>query len=175
MPKHQIRELFNQYVGGMKEWQIKLAIARMLRFRVPPEAWPDTMQELAMVIHEFTFDAAKAHAASEKTILCRLLDHRIRMLARCNGRHQRFMDRLGQMRQVILDLRTPEDAVSEDDVPVLLAHLTPLQQQICKGLMLGLSISRIAAVTGRHQATIRRQIGHIRQALTNQEGDAWLP
>lgn len=74
MKNNRVRELYQQYVGGMEQWQIKLAIARMIQFRVPQVAWQDTMQELAIVIHKFTFDPGKAHAASEETILCRLLD-----------------------------------------------------------------------------------------------------
>src|SRR6056297_2476649 len=78
MKKNRVEDLYQQYDGGMESWQIKLAIARMMHFRVPQEAWQDTMQELAIVVHEFTFDVGKAHAASEETILCRLMDNRIR-------------------------------------------------------------------------------------------------
>ncbi|HOD84816.1 MAG TPA: hypothetical protein PKG77_25650, partial [Phycisphaerae bacterium] len=99
MKKNRVRELYQQYVGGMEEWQIKLAIARMMHFRVPQEAWQDTMQELAIVVHQFTFDPDKAHAASEETILCRLMDNRIRMLARSNARRLAMLERLGQMTQ----------------------------------------------------------------------------
>jgi hypothetical protein len=173
MKKSRVRELYQQYVGGMEEWQIKLAIARMMHFRVPQEAWQDTMQELAIVVHEFTFDAGKAHAASEETILCRLLDNRIRMLARANARRRALIERLGQMSQSDEDEHRPENDVSDADVRELVAGLTPLQQRICLGLMNGLSELQIAAALGRHYTTICRQVGHIRQALAARGFDTW--
>lgn len=38
------------------------------------------MQELAIVVHQFQFDAEKAHAATEETILCRRMEKRIRVI-----------------------------------------------------------------------------------------------
>jgi len=165
MKKNRIEELYQQYVGGMEEWKIKLAIARIMRFRVPQEVWQDTMQELAIVIHEFTFDADKAHAASEETILCRLLDNRIRMLARSNGRRQAMLERLSQMTQNEEDGHVPAEGLAQADVRHVLATLTPLQQQICRGLMDGLSELQIAALTGRHYTTICRHVRRIREAF----------
>jgi hypothetical protein len=173
MKKNRVRELYPQYVGGIEEWQIKLAIARMMRFRVPQEAWQDTMQELAIVVHEFAFDASKAHAASEQTILCRLLDNRIRMLARTNARRRALVERLGRMSQSEEDGHTPEGIASDGEVRQLIAAFTPLQQRICWGLMNGLSALQIATLTGRHYTTICRHVGHIRQAFADRGFDTW--
>ena len=174
MKKNRIRELYRQYVGGMEDWQIKLAIARMMHFRMPQEAWEDTMQELAIVIHEFHFDVDKAHAASEETILCRLLDNRIRMLARGNARRLAMLDRLGKMTQNAEDTHTPEDIAADGEVRQLVAQLTPLQQRICRALMDGLSVYQVASVTGRHYTTICRHVRHIRQAFTDRGLDQWF-
>jgi hypothetical protein len=173
MKRSRVGELYQQYVGGMEEWQIKLAIARMMHFRVPQEAWPDTMQELAIVVHEFRFDAGKAHAASEETILCRLLDNRIRMLARANARRLAMLERLGLMTQNEEDDHRPDGIASDAEVRELVAALTPLQQRICRGMMAGLSELQIASATGRHYTTICRQVGHIRQAFAVRGFDTW--
>ena len=165
--KNRIRELYQQYVGAMEDWQIKLAIARMKRFRVPQEAWEDTMQELAIVICEFRFDAGKAHAASEETILCRALDNRIRMLARGNARRLAMLERLGQMAQDVEDMNTPETIAGDGEVRQIVAQLTPLQQKICRALMDGLSVYQVAGATGRHYTTVRRHVGHICQAFAD--------
>ncbi|MCC7408106.1 MAG: hypothetical protein IT442_08540 [Phycisphaeraceae bacterium] len=167
MQTNPVRDLYQQYIGGMQEWQIKLAIARMKHFRVPQEAWEDTMQELAIVVHGFSFDADKAHAASEGTILCRLLDNRIRMLARGNARRLAMLDRLGRMTQNEEETHAPENVATDSDVPQLIATLTPLQQQICRGLMNGLSELQIATATGRHYTTICRHVRHIRRAFAD--------
>lgn len=173
MKKNRIEELYQQYVGGMEEWQLKLAIARVMRFGVPQEAWQDTMQELATVIHEFTFEAGKAHAAKEETILCRRLDNRIRMLARTNARRRGLVERLGRMSQREEDGHTPEDFASDSEVRQLVATFTPLRQRICFGLINGLSKLQIADATGRHYTTICRHVGHIRQAFADRGFDTW--
>lgn len=165
MKQNRIQELYQQHIGGMEEWQIKLAIARMMYFHVPQEAWQDTMQELAIVVNKFKFDPDKAHKASEETILCRRIDNRIRMLARSNARGRAFVERLGQMALSDEDGHTPDDIASLGEVRQLVATLTPLQQRICLGLMHGLSKLQIATHTGRHYTTICRHIGHIRQAF----------
>lgn len=166
MKDNCIKELFEQYVGGIEEWQIKLAIARIMYFKLPQDAWQDTMQELAIVVLEFRYDADKAHAASEETILCRLLDNRIRMLARSNARRQAMQDRLSEMSQTEEDLHSPDDSAAEGELQHIVAMLTPLQQEICRGLMDGMSICQIAAHTGRHYTTIRRHAHKIAALLT---------
>jgi hypothetical protein len=173
MKTNRIEELYQQYVGGMEEWQIKLAIARIMHFRVPPRAWQDTMQELAIVVHQFTFDPDRAHAASEETVLCRLIDNRIRMLARSNARRLAMLERLGEMTLSEEDDHMPENDASDSDVWELVASLTPLQQRICFGLMNGLSELQLATALGRHYTTICRHVGHIRQAFADRGFDTW--
>ena len=173
MNKNRVRELYEQYVSGMEKWQIKLAIARMMHFHVPQEAWQDTMQELAIVVHNFTFDANKAHAASEETILCRRFDNRIRMLARTNARRQALVERLGQMSQSEEDDHTPVGIASDGEVRQLIGTFTPLQQRICHGLMNGMSKLQIATLTGRHYTTICRHVDKIRQTFADRGFDTW--
>lgn len=173
MKKIRVRELYQQYIGAMSEWKLKLAIARLMRYGVPRQAWQDTMQELAIVIHGFKFDEGKAHAASERTILCRRLDNRLRMLARSNARRLAMMNRLEQFNQDGLDNPAPDDSITHSEIRQQVSRLTPLQQQICQGLMNGLSVPRIARLTGRHHTTIRRHVEHLRQAFIPWEGDAW--
>ncbi|HQL76267.1 MAG TPA: ECF-type sigma factor [Phycisphaerae bacterium] len=173
MKKNRVRELYQQYVGGMEEWQIKLAIARMMHFRVPQEAWQDTMQELAIVVHQFTFDPEKAHAASEKTILCRLMDNRIRMLARSNARRLAMLERLGQMTQNEEDTHAPDGIAFDSEVRQLVDSLTPLQQQVCEQLMNGLGEFQIAKALGRHYTTICRNVHHIRKAFADRGFNPW--
>lgn len=173
MKKNPVRELYQQYVGGMAQWQIKLALARMMHFRVPQDVWQDTMQELAIVVHQFKFDADKAHAASEETILCRLMDNRIRMLARGNARRLALLERLGLMTHNEEDPHAPNDVVADSEVQQLIATLTPLQQRICRELMNGHSELQIATALGRHYTTICRHVEHIRQAFADRGFNTW--
>jgi len=165
--QNRTRELYKQYVNALKSWQIRLAIGRLRHFRVPPDSWEDTMQELAIVVHEFRFDPAKSHGASEETILCRFFDRRIKMLARCNARRLAMLERLGQMSQQVEDTRLPEDAIVEEEVRSVVAQLPPLRQEICQALADGESVYLIARRTGMHYETIRRHVRHIRAAFTN--------
>ena len=173
MTQNRIGELYEQYIGGMAQWQIKLAIARMLNFRVPPDAWQNTMQELAIVVHTFTFDPEQAGAASEETILCRLFDNRIRMLARTNARRQATLKRLGQLGQPEADTNTPCDIAAQSEVLRVVAGFSPLDQRICHGLMNGLSALQIATITGRHYTTIARHIQRIGEIFADRGYDPW--
>jgi hypothetical protein len=173
MKKSRIRELYEQYIGAMEEWQIKLAIARIQQFKLPPDAWDDVMQELAIVVHRFHFDPDKAGAASEETILCRAMDDRIRTLVRSHARRRAHQDRLCQMAHPILDTYLPEDAAADEELAEIVDQLAPLQQEICRGLMRGESILQIAKRTGSAWTTIQYQIHHIRQAFTERGIYPW--
>jgi len=174
MEKSRIRELYKQYVGAMEDWKIKLVIGRLRHFRVPPQAWGDIAQELAIVVHEFHFDPSKAHAASEKTILCRAMDNRIRMLARTNARRLACLDRLAEMAQPVEDTCLPEDASVKDELRQIIATLPPLQREICHGLMAGESLLQIAKRTGRAWTTINRHVRHISKAFAARGLDRWF-
>ncbi|MBN1341564.1 MAG: sigma-70 family RNA polymerase sigma factor [Phycisphaerae bacterium] len=173
MGTNRVRELYENYVGALEEWQIKLAIARLLHFGVPEDAWEDVMQELAIVILRFRFDPIKAHAASERTILCRRLDNRIRMLARSNARRVAFHERLSVLRHPTEDADSIEDAITDVEVRELLQELTPEEKDICKGLMNGESINWIARRTGQTWGTIDRRVRRIREIFRDRGFDAW--
>ena len=157
----------------MEDWKIKLAIARMMTFRIPQDAWADTMQELAIVIHRFRYEPAKAHAASEQTILCRALDNRIRTLARNNARRQAMLERLAQIPESPEDLRTPDHFLANKQMHQALATLTPQQRAICDALMDGQSVYEIARSTGRHYETVRRHVCRIRKVLIERGLQPW--
>jgi hypothetical protein len=117
----------------MQEWQVRLAIARIQRIKLPPEAWDETMQELALAIHRFKFDPNKAHAASQETIFCRLIDNRLRMLARKNGRHTALMERMKVMRIEQEDADRHDSALNDADVQRVLRRMTPRQPEATAG------------------------------------------
>lgn len=173
MKKSRMRELYEQYIGAMEEWQVKLAIGRIQQFRLPPDAWDDVMQELAIVVHRFRFDPAKAGAASEETILCRAMDDRIRTLVRGHARRRAHQDRLGTMAHPTLDTYMPEDAAADNELGEIIGQLPPLQQEICRGLMRGESLLQIAKQAGLAWTTIERQVCQIRQAFTERGIYPW--
>lgn len=170
---NRIRALYQRYRGTMEDWQIKLAIARMIYYRVPRHAWEDTMQDMAIVIRAFRFDLDKAHAASEETILCRLLDNHIRMRARGNARYRALLARIDRMAHQIEDSRTPDDNAADGEVRQLVSEFSPLRQQICQGLIDGLSIPEIATATDRHYTTIYRHVTAIRKTFADRGFDSW--
>lgn len=165
MKNNQIEELYKQYAGAMEEWQLKLAFARMKEYRLPIDAWEDTMQELAIVISQFQFDPAKAKAASEETILCRMIDNCIRMLARSNFRQKAFIGRLGKMRIDEQDDHRPEVAFADKQLDELVTSMGPLRREICQRLIAGENTSAIAQATGRAWTTIDHHIRQIKRAL----------
>ena len=160
-----IRELYEHYEGLLEPRRIRLAIGRLRAFRVPMRCWDETMQELALVICNFRFDPDRAGDASEETILCRMLDNRIRELARSNGRRARNEQKLCEISHPTLDWVTPDDDAMDVELRELLTELTPEQQAVCRDLMAGRSIGQIAKARGRCWYTIERQVEAIRQFL----------
>lgn len=165
MQSSQIRELYEQYEGALEAWQIKLAIARLQRYRIPHSVWEDTMQDLAIEIHQFQFDPDKAHAASEETIVCRMMDNRIRMLAREHARRLACLHRLSQLRQQTEDDQRPEDELMRAEVVEVVAELPEELQATCRALMDGQSAYQIAQRTGMHYDVVQRQIRQIRNVF----------
>lgn len=168
-----IRELYRRYVGAMEDWQIKLALARLGRFGVPREAWEDAMQELVVEILGFRYDPARAGGASEETILCRILDNRIRTLARSNARRRAMLDRVGEMSQPLEDDRDPDQALMPEAVRDAIATLTPRQQRICRALMAGESVHHFARRTGLHYESVCRQVRRIGRAFADRGLAPW--
>ena len=175
--QNKVRELYEHYSGGMEPWQIKLAIARLQHFNVPQRAWDDTMQELAIVVHQFQFDADKAHAATEETILCRRMDNCIRMLARSDRRWHKTHERLAELRHTEEDEQTPDEIVDKREVVAIvsevLAQLPRELQDICQRLIDGQSPRRISNETGRAWDTIERQMRNVREMLAERGIDSW--
>lgn len=175
--KSRIRELYENYLGVLEPWQIKLAIGRLRRFHIPLDAWEDTMQEMAVVILDFKFDEEKAHAASEETILCRRLDNCIRMLARSESRRRKALDRFAQLRQPTEDDRDPSEAAIRQEegelLNLLVNDLDPELQEVCRLLIAGRTVHQIAQDTGRAWDTVERQIRDIRQLIIDWELEPW--
>ncbi len=165
MAHTRIDELFERYAGSLQHWQIKLMLARLQRYHMPRSEWDDAMQDLAVVVLEFHFDPTKAHAASERTLLCRRLDQCIKMMARGNARRQACMSRLGDMSQAAGDAGV--DVVESDPLHKAVELLPPLQQQICCELMHGRSVTQIATSTGRDVKTVNRHIQQIRRTFAD--------
>jgi len=171
--KTYIEELYERYVGAFEEWKINLAFARLKRFGVPLDRWDDALQELAIAIHRFRFDPARAHAASEETILCRVLDRRIKMLARSSARRRNLMERFSQLAHRTEDAHRPEEKVMADEVRKVVATLSPRRQRICRLLIECDNPFEVADKVGLHPETVRRNIQIIREAFVKGGLDPW--
>jgi len=174
MKSDRVRELYQEYVGALEKWQIKMALARLEKNKMPYSAWDDAMQELAILIGGFLFNPDKAHRASEKTILCRLIDKHIRMMARSHARYQAMLNRYKQSQPPDVNNRQPGDAAAESEAMEVVALLTPLQREICQGLMDGESIFQIARHVGKHYQVIHRQVNAIRKVFEERGFAQWL-
>jgi len=160
-------------VGAFEDWKINLAFARLKRFGVPLERWDDALQELAIAIHRFRFDPARAHAASEETILCRVLDRRIKMLARSNARRRNLMERFGQLAHRTEDTHLPEEEVMAAEVRKAMAALSRRRQQVCRLLMEGDGLRTVAEKLGIHHETVRRHVRIIRETFAEKGLNPW--
>lgn len=173
MAKTYIEELYERYVGAFEEWKVKLAFSRLKRFGVPLDRWDDALQELSIAIHRFRFDPARARAASEETILCRILDRRIKMLARSNARRRNRLHRFALLAHRTEDTHLPEEKAMATEVRNAMATLSPRRQQVCRLLMEGLGVKEIGLKLGLHHETIRRHVQVIRERFAEGGLDPW--
>jgi DNA-directed RNA polymerase specialized sigma24 family protein len=159
------RELYRHYVGVLAPWKVRLAIGRLRRFRLPPHVWADAMQDLALAILGFRFDTERAGTASERTILCRLIDNRIRRMVRAYGRYEALRERVAGAAEPAVDEHTPDEPVELRELQALVADLPEDERAVCRRLMEGQSICQIARETGRCWHTINRRVARIRYRL----------
>lgn len=171
--KNQIEELYERYQGVFEPWKVNLAFARLKHFGVPLQAWDDALQELSIVIHRFRFDPARAHAASEETILCRILDRRIKMLARTNARRRNRLHRFSLLAHRTEDTRLPEQAAMATELREAMGTLSARRQTICRLMMGGEGIMEIAETLGLHHETVRRHVRFIRERFIEKGINPW--
>lgn len=173
-------QVMNRYNGCIEDWKIRLALSRMKAMGLPPNLWPDALQQLAVAITQFRFDPERASGAKESTALCALINHRLTTMLRVE---QRERERVARYRESLglTGRRNGEQLIAQDDaselrldVQMAVAALPTTERDVCARLMRGHTIRRIAADLGCSWRAARRVVEHIRARFEHVGLDGWV-
>ena len=171
------------------KWELELAKGKakglMGRYGITAEDVFDIEQELLLHIHvkRAAVSSWDQRTASDRTIMSRVLDNKIRDLIESSGRQKRkvrlLMESLDQPMSVP-DTEEPTplgSQLADKDPHVGLAegfalalslacqHLTDMQRRVLSLLSDGHNVSETAKVLGMKRTTLNREIGRMRRTL----------
>ena len=161
-----------KYQGFAEAWQAEMALARVRRFGFPEHEWQDLLQELALKVSQFSFNAAKSNGAKQTTVLRTIIDRHLSTRSRSKRRAEHSAKRF---RRCVLHRQMSEDQVElRVDVRQLVETLTAKQQAVCAGLGRGESLTEIAEQLGRSLSAVRRTVTRIRRRFEEAGLKGWL-
>ena len=168
------------YEGAIEPWKINLAISRMKALKLPRDEWDDTLQEIVMAILEFRFNEAKANGAKESTVLCSLINNKLREISRWKEREYRRLERYSAGTPCSLDPETNEpiapDAVTalQMDMVAVVKTLRPVERKICSRLSRGDTRLAIFRGLGWSRNRFIRAMAIIRRKMELVGIDGWV-
>ena len=113
----------------------------------------DAVQEIAMVVLRFKYDAEKSNGATESTALITVIDRRLQLLKRTKRRYaglidhateQLASDHQGYFDGPCVNDHTGEERVASAEVEAVIAQMEEEMQQVCRLLMAGMQTRGIA-------------------------------
>jgi DNA-directed RNA polymerase specialized sigma24 family protein len=171
------------------KWELELAKGKakglMGRYGVTAEDVVDIEQELLLHIHvkRTAFSCWEQRTASDRTILSRVLDNKIRDIIESGGRQKRkvrmLMESLDQPISVpdaeepiplgsqLADKNLQVGSPEGFDLALSLAceYLTDIQRRVLALLSDGHNVSETAKALGMKRTTLNREIGRMRRTL----------
>ncbi len=162
----------SDYEGEVEAWKIELAIQRARRVGFRRHDLEDAVQELAMTITGFVYDATKAGGLSEQQALCGLIDRRLIDMLRARRRHAKASD------PTPMEECGDPDAVDQDlnlDVNAALQKLSRVDRDICKCLSLGQAQLEIAENLDLSSWDVRTRVEGLRTQFRDAGLEGYLP
>jgi len=152
----------------IERWKLELIRRRAVRCGLRSHDLADAVQEVALAVMNFTFQAERSNGASEKTALTALVDRRLAMIRRRTARYRRRFEALEWSPDASQEQAEPTEPSGEPqldtvaDTQAVVARLSPEDQQLCRLLSEGLSTAEIARRMGCGWHTIKRRMERLR-------------
>jgi DNA-directed RNA polymerase specialized sigma24 family protein len=146
-------------------WKLDLIARRARRLGLRGPDIDDAVQELALDVLGFDFDAIRAGNATEPAVLAGVIDRRLASLLRSRDRYQMHLARLAADRKPDDEIDESQDLTHVDlrrDVQELICTLSEDDQLVCRRLMNGESLAEIADALDCGWHTVRRMLDRIR-------------
>lgn len=150
---------FEAYKGLLQPWQINATISIAKRFGVEAEDLHDVMQETAMRLVSFKYDAAKSNGATERSAVSVIIRNVIMTMQLANTRYQRRIEKYSQENK---QREGVEQDVGYNDYLEVIAGLDEVDQDIAHALSEGKNINEIAREKGISWYSVNRSIERIR-------------
>ncbi len=162
----------------IESWKLELAQSRIRFFRIPKDDREDALHDLIVELIQHRFDPAQPNGAKESTAVFALIDNRLKMMLRSEGRARRRMEKYQAQYAAGSDedtfLAVDDPTPLNIDVRSAVAGLEPSQRDIALRLARGQSIAAIARELGCGWHAVERSIVEIRHMFEAKGLDAWL-
>lgn len=149
-------------------WKLDLIARRARRLGLRGPDIDDAVQELALDVLNFDFDASRAGGATEPAVLAGVINNRLVSLLRSQERYQSHLARLAAVQTSDDEIDDSQNLAHVDrrcDVHELIGALSEDDQQVCRRLMNGESLTEIADALGCSWHTVRRMLDRIRASF----------
>ncbi len=164
----------------IERWKLNLVRARAYRLGFRGADLDDAQQDVLMALIMFRFQPDRANGANEATALVALIDRRLWMARRRQGRYQRRLRRVQQWTTPESATVDAEQGAQEEkterrlDVGKLISELGPQDRLLCEALAAEESIDSIAKRLQCSWHTVKRRIEQLRGLFEKMGVDGYV-
>jgi len=152
----------NEYEGAIDEWKTNLMRSRALRMGFRGADLQDALQDLAIEVLCFQFDAERGEC-KESTILTELIDCRLKDMRRSKkraGARDEAVAKINKSRNV--DMEASQRIESEAEINLLSAKMSKFDQAVLKYLKDGKTIEWMCQKLDCRWHTVKSAVNRIR-------------
>lgn len=163
----------NDYGNEVEKWKVELIVERARKLGFRRDELEDVQQELILDVIAFEYDESRSNGATERTALTSLIDHRLKTLRRSQRRYQDHIEQVEPLPEAD-ERQDIEHQQRRIDVEDAVAGLPEEDQELCRDLAEGRSITEIANKSGCGWHTVKRRVNQIRDHFEMHELDEWI-
>ncbi|MCA9028405.1 MAG: sigma-70 family RNA polymerase sigma factor [Planctomycetaceae bacterium] len=169
----------------VEPWKLELVRKRARRMGFQAADIDDAVQEIYFELLDFKYDPAGANAATEETVVTRLIDNRLRMMRRKETRYQNRLEEIHHAARPAIHTTVDEPDERQEpayeecpsavlDVRDALTSLDAPERVVCKLLGEGNTIRDVARILGCSQTTVRTHVDKIREQFSELGLHLWV-
>lgn len=156
----------NEYAGAFEDWKIEAMRSRARRMGFRGADLEDALQDLAMELLDFKFDAERANGCQESTVLINLIDCRLKDMRRGKKRASDRDEKIAKFNKSHeADMEAPQRIESEAEINLLTRKMPQFDQAVLKYLKDGKTIKWIARKLDCRWHTVKLAVERIRMEM----------
>jgi len=153
----------NEYEGAIDGWKTNLMRSRAMRMGFRGADLEDALQDLAIEVLGFQFNAERAGGCQESTILTGMIDCRLKDIRRSKkraGARDEAIAKINKLNEV--DLEAGQRIESEAEINLLSAKMPKFDQAVLKYLKDGKTIEWMCQKLDCRWHTVKSAVNRIR-------------